>query len=166
MFYVKKHAAVESQLRCVNTLSATTLNGHLNLGCKPAFFCVVLVTVPRSVLNVVWAANFNLAGSHIHIPIGWGAHVKGTMAQYSTQKRTATAGQGGHGQHQHGHCRILINDAANWKNPTSHAPQRGYSAFSMNKKLKLSVAFGSLRLGFFILLRKGKFVGKEIQFRT
>ena len=65
MFYVEKHAAVESQLRCVNTLTATTLNGHLILGCGPAVFCVVLVTVPRSVLNVVWAAIFNLAASHI-----------------------------------------------------------------------------------------------------
>ena len=65
MFNVEKHAAVESQLRCVNTLTATTLNGHLILGCGPAVFCVVLVTVPRSVLNVVWAAIFNLAASHI-----------------------------------------------------------------------------------------------------
>ena len=67
---VKKHAAVavESQLRCVNRLTATTLNGHLNLGCEPAVFCVVLVTVPRSVLNVVWAANFNLAGRVAYPP--------------------------------------------------------------------------------------------------
>ena len=65
MFYVKKHAAVESQLRCVNALTATTLNGHLNLSCEPEVFRVVLVTMPRSVLNVVCVANFNSAGSHI-----------------------------------------------------------------------------------------------------
>jgi hypothetical protein len=36
-------------------------------------------------------------------------------------------------------------------------------AFSMNEKLKLPVVCGSLRLGFLLLLRRSRFVGKEIQ---
>jgi hypothetical protein len=41
--------------------------------------------------------------------------------------------------------------------------QRRFLAFSMNETLKLSVVCGSLRPGFLILLRRSRFVGKEIK---
>ena len=41
--------------------------------------------------------------------------------------------------------------------------QRRFLVFSMNEKLKLSVVCGSLRPGFLLLLRRSRFVGKEIK---